>query len=154
MRCTPGRARARDGSMAAMRAWACGLRRTAAWSTPAGWMSSTKQPRPRRSRGSSRRGIRAPIVRVVMPRLSAEGRDHVLGEPTHGAQHLVLAEITEPEATVVVIDPHGFLQAPDLPDARVGRADDREGVEELVHAGLARRRHGHGPAVLHALVVV
>ncbi len=65
-RCTPGSARARAVSIAPTRACPCGERRPAAWSTPRGSMSSTNDPSPRRSRGSSFRGMRAPIKRVVM----------------------------------------------------------------------------------------
>src|SRR5439155_13156014 len=54
------------------------LRSDAAWSAPGGFTSSTKQPRPCRSRGSSLRGMRAPMLRVVIgsgaPRGRAGGR--------------------------------------------------------------------------------
>src|SRR5262245_27306852 len=59
--------------MRAIRAWACGLLSEAAWSAPGGLTSSTKQPRPRRSRGSSLRGMRAPMLRVVIGGASSSG---------------------------------------------------------------------------------
>ena len=77
-RWTPGSARARVASIETMRAWPCGLRRPAAYSIPSRWTSSTKQPSPRSSRGSSLRGMRAPIIRVVMA-----AQSH--GEPTPAA---------------------------------------------------------------------
>src|SRR5262245_210362 len=68
-RCTPGNARALAVSRSRMRALACVLRSPAAWRTPGGLTSSTKQPAPASSRGSSLRGIRAPISRVLMKRV-------------------------------------------------------------------------------------
>src|SRR5438093_6386008 len=60
--------------MRTMRAWACGLRSDAAWRAPGGFTSSTKQPSPCRSRGSSLRGMRVPMLRVVIASGAARGR--------------------------------------------------------------------------------
>src|SRR5262249_11176306 len=63
---TPGTRRAALTSIRVIRAWACVLRSDAACRTPGGFTSSTKQPSPCSSRGSSLRGMRAPMLRVVI----------------------------------------------------------------------------------------
>ena len=103
-----------------MRAWPCGLRRPAACSIPSSCTSSTKQPRPRRRRGSSLRGMRAPIIRVVMARGALRGRGratrreqrarpadgphdvHVTGAPAEVAR--------QPDADLLVTRPRVLLE--------------------------------------------
>ena len=60
---TPGSAFARDVSIERMRAFACGLRRTAPWSIPVTVTSPTYCARPVRSLGSSLRGTLLPTQR-------------------------------------------------------------------------------------------
>ena len=64
MATSPSTSRARLTSTSSTRAWAWGLRTNAAASAP-GPRSSRKRPSPATSRGSSRRTIGSPIVRVV-----------------------------------------------------------------------------------------
>src|SRR5262250_2005547 len=71
-----------------MRAWAWGLRSPAARKIPAGLMSSTNRPRPRRSRGSSLRGMRAPIIR-------AGGVSRPASSSSSLAEHRVVRRIHE-----------------------------------------------------------
>src|SRR5205814_7497971 len=82
-----------------------------------------------------------------------EGRHDLARERLHRAQHARVLEVAEPERAVEVRDPDGLLDPLDLPHAGVGRADDEVAVEQLVDAGLLRRRHRDGAAVLDALVV-
>src|SRR5438445_10349882 len=65
-----------------------------------------------------------------------------------------MLEIAEPEATVEVRDADHLLDALDLTDHRVRRADDQEAVEQIVDVGLLRRRHPDRAAVLDTLVLV
>src|SRR5262249_9102103 len=87
-------------------------------------------------------------------RTSAKGRHDLAGKELHRAQHTRVLDVAEPEAAVEVRDPHQLPDAPDLADAGVRRADDEEAVEEVVDAGLGRRRHRDRVALLDALVVV
>src|SRR5215470_18438639 len=64
--CTPGRRRAAVASMVRMRPCATALRRMTACNSPSQWMSSTKVPRPRKNRGSSRRWIGLPTTALVV----------------------------------------------------------------------------------------
>src|SRR4030095_2243310 len=57
---TPGSALARLTSIRLMRAWACGLRRSLAWSSPLAWMSATYSTLPVTFSGPSGRGIDSP----------------------------------------------------------------------------------------------
>ncbi len=57
---TPGSALAALTSIETIRACACGLRRSLAWSRPLGWMSATYWTRPVTFSGPSGRGIETP----------------------------------------------------------------------------------------------
>src|SRR5262245_41848048 len=70
--CTPGHCRAAAASMARMRPCATALRRMTACNSPSQWMSSTKVPRPRRNRGSSRRWIGLPTTALVVRACSSD----------------------------------------------------------------------------------
>src|SRR5262249_10256080 len=59
---TPALSRARLASIRTSRAWACGERRTAAWSMPGTLTSSTNRPRPVTKRSAPRRRCDSPII--------------------------------------------------------------------------------------------
>src|SRR5262249_17215389 len=75
-------------------------------------------------------------------------------EALHRLHHACVLEVAEPEAAVEVRDAHHLLDALDLADHRVGRADDQEAVEQIVGVRLLRRRHGNRAALFDALVLV
>src|SRR5262249_58769726 len=92
-------------------------------------------------------------VRFMNPPLRERGHD-LARERLHGAKHPRMLEIAEPERAVEVRDPDGGLDALDLPDAGLRRADDQIAIEQVVDARLARSGHRDGAPGLDALVVV
>src|SRR5688572_6637797 len=79
---------------------------------------------------------------------------HFFREQLHRAQHALLVEITEAEVAVEIRDAHRLVDALDLADAGLRRADDEVFLDELLERRLGLARHGDGVAVLHFLVVV
>ena len=70
---TPGSARASESSMATMRAWACGLRSTLAWSIPRSSTSSTNAGWPLTSLTAST--LAAPVPTTVVGGTSGGGHE-------------------------------------------------------------------------------
>src|SRR5438270_290943 len=91
---------------------------------------------------------------ISWPPMSTKRRHDLPGEAFHRAHHARVLEIAEPEATVEVRDADHLLDALDLTDHRVRRADDQEAVEQIVDVGLLRRRHRDRAALLDTLVLV
>src|SRR5688500_10800771 len=54
-----------------------------------------------------------------------------LREQLHGLQHALLVEVAEAEVAIEIRDAHGLVDALDLANARLRRADDEVVLDEL-----------------------
>src|SRR5262249_16010606 len=75
-------------------------------------------------------------------------------EELHGAQDARVLQIAEPEAAVEVRDADHLLDALDLPDAGLRRADDQVALKQVVDGRLLGTGPGNGAPPLPLLVVV
>src|SRR5438093_6891241 len=147
---TPGNFRAAATSIPMIRAWAWGLRTMAAWSMRGRTRSSMYPPRPRRSRGSSTRGMDLPThLRSVGCSRTAgmvcllggfpDDDGHALG----GGQHRLDDELIAGAATEVAGDALadlGGAGAGVLPEQLEGEQEHRRGAEPALQALLLPER--------------
>src|SRR5215467_235414 len=178
---TPGSALARLVSIRTMRACACGLRSSLAWSMPRGLMSATYGTRPVTFSGPSGRGIDSPTpltsrVVFIVDMSGAPGGGRRLGGLGDGGDHLRVARASAEIARDAVADlllarlrmlgeegGRGHEDAGDA-EAALGHAVADEGVlqrmEDTVVAeafdggdGTPARLHGEHEAARHRLAI-